>query len=137
MARPTKAIARTLTQAGTDRLETDEQVSARRFALAVKRARELSSIPERIAGDKFAHKNCPIPNGEKHFPLDWRMRYVSLCYPHAEGGALWVDVPMSDQDIEKCKAKAQVLKAEGLRYLYLTPQMDEAAARSQLEGRFQ
>lgn len=129
-----RIAAKVIDRAGTDRLETVQEVSEKRVARTVRRSNVLLTMPERLAGDKFAYLNWRIPNAETVFPADWRLRFVQFYYPFAEGGPIAFDLPKTDAEITDCQTKARALKESGLRYIYITSQMTEADALDQLEG---
>lgn len=132
---PKRVAAKVIERAGTDRLETQTEVSEKRVARTVRRSNVLLTMPERLANDKFAYVNWRIPNAETVFPSDWRLRFVQFYYPFAEGGPMAFDLPKTTSEVADCMIKSRALKQLGLRYVYITSEMTEADALDQLEGR--
>lgn len=89
------------------------------FGVAKKR-NALITLADQIARDKtVVYKNHPWPGGAKSFPNEFKLHTVSLYYPHAEGGPLFIDEPMFPHEVETCKRKAVVMKQLGHRYAYI------------------
>jgi len=126
--------ARSINGVGTSELASEEKIREMRSNIIIRRSSALVSIPEKIAGDKFAYKNWQIPDGVALFPLDWKMRFVDLYYPFAEDGPLLVDFPTFENQTNAIKEKQQILHALGHRHIYITNsiQMTEAEVREQL-----
>jgi hypothetical protein len=115
-----------------DEPEIDKDKPNKSLKLAEKK-NDLIGIPEIIANDKFCYLNWYFPKSQTMFPNHPQMRLVDKYYPRAEGGPLLVDEPVYPADIDACRVKSIALKAEGHRYLYLTPGMTVEEARKQLE----
>jgi hypothetical protein len=77
-------------------------------------------IVEQITKSKITFKNWKYPDAEKLFPNQPIMRTVDKYYPMAEGGPLFMDEPMYEDDLQICQKKAEFLKKNGHRYVYLT-----------------
>lgn len=104
----------------TYRLQTEhEELTKRAVLKEVKRSSD-QLLPDRIANDSFYVRNYPIPKSKELFPLEWRMQYAELCYPYAEGGPLYLDMPVTTYDVALCERKFQALKGRGVRYAYIT-----------------
>ena len=125
--------ARVIRKAGTDRLKTEAEVTTTNTNAALKRARNLISLPEKLAGDKLSYRNHPIPNNVKHFPYDFRLRYVDLYFPYATSGPLYVDFAIFPNDVKRCEEKQKALHLEGCRYIFITPGMSEIQAQEKLD----
>jgi len=129
------AKQRVIRNAGTTRQKQDQEVIAMNSQAALKRARSLITLPEKLAGDKFSYRNHLIPNAIKHFPYDFRLRFVDLYFPYAVGGPLYVDFAIFKDDEKRCLEKEQILHLEGCRYICITPNMTEFEAREKLESK--
>jgi hypothetical protein len=98
--------------------EVDEK-NTRILKVAEKR-NALITLADQIARNKtLVYKNHPIPGGHKEFPHDYKMRLVSLFYPLAEGGPLYIDEPMFKNEEASCVKKAAVMKKLNLRYCFI------------------
>jgi len=128
-----KAIARTIERAGTDRLETENEIAEKRVTRTVRRSNVLLTMPERIAGDKFCYLNWKLPNASELFPDDWRLRFVAFHFPFAEGGPINFDMPKNEVEKRDCAVKAKVLRGLGFRYVIITNETTEAEAFEQLD----
>lgn len=96
--------------------------------------RNLVTVPEKISGNKNCEMNAIIWQLKEKYPQDSDMFHIEFMYPWAQGGPLYVDFCNFDDEIQKCKKKAEVMKIIGLRYLVMKPQMTEDMARAQLAG---
>jgi hypothetical protein len=88
---------------------------------------------EKLAGDFQMEMKWQFPEARECFPDEPWMRFVDKYFPFAKGGALLVDEPMLDEQIERCKRKAIVLKELGYRYIMLKPISTEAEDYMELE----
>jgi hypothetical protein len=98
-----------------------------------RRAREYTSLSDQVAGDKFYYTSHYWTECKEDFPGDPSMQYVDKYYPWADGGALLLDEPQYDYEIEGCKVKAKVMLMHRYRYVYITPRMTLEEAQEQLE----
>lgn len=117
----------------TSRPMTDKdqpQVLAEREAEI--KSRRLSLL-ELITKSSFYHLHHPWPNGKKIFSREPDMARVDRFYPYAEGGALYVDTPKLQPDIDKCDKKRPLMLKQGLRYIVVEPGKGEMEIRKQLE----
>lgn len=94
---------------------------------------------DRLANASLHHKNYPIPGMSERFKLDWRMGYSDLYYPAArlEDGSispLFIDLPVTESEIQKCKLKLAVMKELKIRYTYIVAGQDENIAREILDS---
>jgi hypothetical protein len=121
-------------KAGTDTELTDEQARERRIAKRLATAERLTKTTDILAQDKFCVRNQPIPKGKELFPMEWRMQYSDLFYPHAPGGPLYIDMPVTTFDVALCERKIKVLREKGLRYTYLKPTDGHYEGILRLEG---
>lgn len=95
----------------------------------------LLGISAKIAGSTICNRNWPWKNARTHFQNQPLLVTVDKYYPWAEGGALFVDEPVTAEEEKMCEKKAPFLKKEGLRYLVIKREMTEAEARAQVEVR--
>lgn len=103
-------------------------VQERKIQAIAKKSRELLTVAEKIAQDKFCQRNHRWPGGQQAFPFNSKMHYVDKFYPYAEGGPLFVDEPTRKDDLEQFKLKEEAMKELGHRYLLLKPGMTEVDA---------
>lgn len=89
-------------------------------------------LASKIAESDLSSRNFKFKDAETHFPLRPTWRTVDRYFPNAKGGPLLVDEPEDKADIDACAEKAKVLKKLGYRYVYLTKETDEYAARQML-----
>jgi len=106
-------------------MQTAELVSEKRSYQDKPTYRQgLVGLPNQIAGNSFYYINYPFPKCEDYFLDDnKRLRYCDRYYPHADGGALWMDIQASQRDDRNFDLKKKVLKEMGLRYLAIKKDM--------------
>ena len=76
---------------------------------------------ERIAKDFQFTKSYHVPKLKELYPSQpWRWK-VDYFYPNAEGGALYIDEPVSLFDEAELTEKKRFLRALGFRYVILGP----------------
>ena len=73
-----------------------------------------------ITKSQITFKNWKFPDADILFPNEPIMRTVDRYYPMAEGGPIFIDEPMYDDDLPVCEKKAKFLREKGIRYIYLT-----------------
>ncbi len=83
---------------------------------------------ESLAKDKFFHRNYFFDCLARVFPHENMMWYTDRYYPYADGGPLAIDDGGHKDDLETLKLKKQHLKAIGVRYILITPEMTEMQA---------
>lgn len=86
-----------------------------------------------IAGSEIYSRNLRFKNAEKHFPHQPLMRTCDMFFQFAKGGPLFVDEPTTPVEINECEKKLTAMRAEGLRYVYVTQDMSVARALEQLK----
>lgn len=92
----------------------------------------LDGVAERVAGCLYTTKNYRIPNAEEHFPHEPLLRRIDKYFRSEELGELFIDQPSSREEIAGCERKAKVMQKLGLRYAYVTKDMDEGDLRRAL-----
>jgi len=105
-------------QSHLDAIETN----AHKKALARHEMRkELITISDKVASHNYYTRNWKFPEADKVFPGDWEWdkRVVTKYYPMAEGGALLVDEPISDWDVNRAWEKHKVLRKLGYRHIVI------------------
>lgn len=98
--------------------------------------RKYSKTSEMLAQSDFAMKNEPIPHGMELFPAYnnlWFMRYANLYYPHAKGGAMYIDTPISRIEEKYCEQKLAAYRKAGVRYTYIKSGDDASDAAMRLD----
>ena len=98
--------------------------------------RKYSKTSEMLAQSDFAMKNEPIPHGLELFPPYnnlWFMRYANLYYPHAKGGPLYIDMPISRIEEKYCEKKLEAYRKKGIRYTYIKSGDDAYDAAMRLD----
>jgi hypothetical protein len=98
------------------------------------------TVAGQLAGGSLYCRNYKFKNALEHFPIDPQLRCVTKFFQFAKEGPLYVDELVSSKDDEKNRArelaivkrKAAALKAEGLRYVYITKEMTLDDAKAQL-----
>lgn len=88
-----------------------------------RRSRQLLTVAEQVANDKFHERNFMWPGGKQSFPFNNKMWTVDKYYPFAENGPLFVDEPSQKEDIGPYTLKREAMKKLGHRYLLLTEGM--------------
>lgn len=117
-----------------EKKEKAEKSSAqeRKIQAIAKKSRQLETVAEKIAEDKFCQRNHIWPGARQAFPFNSKMHYVDKFYPYAEGGPLFVDEPTRLSDLKQYELKAEAMKKLGHRYLVIKPGMTEIDAREVL-----
>jgi len=118
----------------THEMPTETQETEKRTLHLYAKNKNLTLLPDRLAQDGFWVRNQAIPKGKELFPLEWRMQYVDVFYPHAKGGPLYIDQPNNDWEVAMCKRKYEVLRKLNIRYVYMTSTCSENEAMALLEG---
>jgi len=90
------------------------------------------TIAGKLAGGTLYCRNFKFRNAAQHFPIEPLMRTVDKFFQFAPGGALYVDEPKDKRGVENCQRKAEVMRKEGLRYVYITKEMTLREAQEQL-----
>lgn len=92
---------------------------------------------ERVAQSDIFTKNWYYPGSAIAFPHDLNLRKVDQYFPYAKGGPLLIDFPENEAEVMMCRKKEPILLAKGFRYLIWRPGMNEAAALTELEVKYQ
>lgn len=87
-----------------------------------------------VAQDTIYTRNTRTPNGMVYFPTEPIMRTIDKFFIGAVGGPLYIDEPQTETDIKRCLRKVPMMKEQGHRYCYITPEMDLEEVLIQLEG---
>ena len=90
------------------------------------------SLSEAIADSDVYILNWYYAGSAIDFPHHPEMRLVDRYFPYAKGGALLIDAPQDNQDLDLCKKKSIALRAKGYRYLILTKHMNLNDAMDEL-----
>ncbi len=109
----------------------DESAPAKRMAKiesGAMRVKSFSKITDAAAQSELYVRNEPIPFARDLFPVDqdWRYRYADLYYPNAQGGGIYIDMPIAPYDVILCEKKYAAYHAKGVRYTYLLSNEGEA-----------
>jgi hypothetical protein len=100
--------------------EPEVEVKKDRMLRVAEKRNALVTLADQIARNKtVVYKSYPYPGGAKHFPNEPKLTIVSLYYPHAEGGPLFIDEPMFSHEVESCKRKSVAMTALGHRYCFI------------------
>ena len=84
--------------------------------------KDLSSIPDQLAQDKFYYINYQLNDLKTHLEKD-----LVICdryYPYAEGGPLFMDIVNSDMDKRTFEPKKEIMKTLGFRYVVIKKGMN-------------
>jgi len=81
--------------------------------------KDLSSIPDQLAGDKFHYVQYQLDALKPFFPDNYELVLTDRYYPYAEGGALYIDEVMHDLDKRCLDQKKKIMKDLGLRYVVI------------------
>lgn len=110
----------------------DDTATERRKHAAALRSRELNTVAEQIAEEKFHHINFMWPGGQKAFPFNSKMWTVSRYFPYAKGGPLFVDEPRRVDEVKELELKREAMKQLGNRYVVITEGMSYVDALEQM-----
>lgn len=103
-------------------LPEEERAGDRRVRQLEARERlgdKAKSLPEQIAGHPFHYRNKFCPELQWAFDRMPRMWHVSLFFPYADGGPLYIDLPVTAEDVVDAKAKQVVMLEKGLRMVVI------------------
>lgn len=98
-------------------------------------AKAGDALSDKLAGDKFHHRNQFYPALQKAFPDCKELHYVDRFYPYAVGGPMAIDEANrlnTPLEIEGMKLKREVLARIGIKYILLQPETTELEALEQL-----
>lgn len=90
-------------------------------------------LSAKVAKSTVYYRNKKFKNADKHFPISPLMRTTDKYFPFAEGGELYIDEPQAEHEIKDCLKKAVAMKAEKIRYAYITPDFDLEDVMEQLQ----
>lgn len=96
------------------------------------RTKSFSKLTDAVAQSDIYVRNEPIPFAMEFFPMDWRMRYSDLYYPHAKGGGIYIDTPAAPYEIAMCEIKHKTYNAKGIRYTYVKSEESQAEVLARL-----
>lgn len=105
-----------------DERQRDVDTPEHRRALARADERKtFISLADQVARDTLFFGKYKWPGAHQAYPddPDAMMRFVTRYYPHAEGGALYVDMPRSVRQVDRCEEKRKVMKKLRLRYVVI------------------
>lgn len=128
----TEAVAE---KPSTVRHAEPEEIERYKLRERLKPNTRFETVAEKLAGSSTFYRNRLVPQLEEAFPgctIDWT---VALYFPFAEGGPLHVDEPRFGFDVDRCRAKAEVMRKAGLRYVYLQKGDKVDVGIMQLEGK--
>lgn len=114
--------------------ENDAEAKVSRIQAAAKRAKGYSKLTDCVAGSDIYSRNEPIPGAMDVFPMDWRMRYSDLYYPHAKGGGIYIDTPSAPYEVIMCEIKHKTYSARGIRYTYVKSEESQADVLARLDA---
>lgn len=104
----------------------------KRLEAGAMRQKNYSKITDAAAKSDLYIRNEPIPFASELFPHSWRHRFADLYYPNAEGGGIYIDMPMAPYDVTLCEEKYAKLHEKGVRYTYLKSNEGEAELLARL-----
>jgi hypothetical protein len=82
-------------------------------------AREFLGLSAEIAQDTIYVRNSRWDGAREDFPHEPRLRTCGKYFAGAVGGPLYIDEPVTKRDVSDCKRKAALMRARGLRYVYI------------------
>lgn len=92
------------------------------------------SLTDELAGGQFHYKNYFVSQLKANFLDSSQLWHVDKMYPYADGGLLFIDEPQTPEQIDHCLLKKIVMKEAGLRYIYITAEMDLIDCLTELGG---
>lgn len=112
--------------------ESSPEVRAARIETAKRKAAGFSKLTDCVAESNIYQRNEPIPDAMLLFPMDWRMRYSDLFYPHAKGGGIYIDTPSAPYEVAMCEIKHKTYTSRGIRYTYVKADEGQAECLARL-----
>ena len=100
----------------------NEKISANKRALQKYESKREYLYPlERIVQDRLVIRNVKYPGADEDFPHSHQAlcRFVTMFYPNAKGGGLYVDEPLHEQQRLRAYDRQKKMKARKLRHLVL------------------
>jgi hypothetical protein len=101
-------------------LPNDIEPSKKEYPSIVRRTEK--TLAETVANHFLFYRNHYWKGCKEAFPHIRNLHHVDKFFPLAEGGPLYID-EKSDKDQRDLKAKEEVMKKLGHRYLIITPNM--------------
>ena len=120
--------------AGTYSEASSESKAEANVSINYHRAKDLHTLPERIAGDKTCIQNWFLNEVKSTQPTKPWMWCVDLYFPYASGGPLMMDFASITHAENICIEKAKIFKTLGFRYAFITQNMGENDVLMQLES---
>lgn len=107
--------------------EITPQTESKNVSAVLERRRDLLSLTDRLAGDRFYYRNHYYAGGDAAFPGrdNEKLRRVDKYYPNAQGGPLFIDEPRFPSEIALCEKKKAILESQGVRYMILDRNIPE------------
>jgi hypothetical protein len=96
---------------------------------------KVDHIVEKLAKHRVYYRNHQVSKLEAYFKFAPISCTVALFFPMAEGGPLYVDLPIFPYDVEVCRKKAAAFREMGMRYVFLQKGDALDVAWAQLEGK--
>lgn len=102
--------------------------------------KEWRTLAEKVAQSGYYFRNYPVPALRENFPADApRTWNVDQYFPHAKCGGLYVDIVQPNIRpellatlLEAHKERLKVMRAAGLRYVYVSEKTTMAEALGML-----
>lgn len=102
---------------------SDEDTPAHKKAILKAELRQkFVTLADQIAQHTLYFRNYKYQGADKAYPdsLHALQRFVTKCYPYAEGGLLLVDEPNNEREEKLAKDKQAVLKKLGFRHVVIS-----------------
>lgn len=100
--------------------EINQKIAQNKRALQRYEVRQEFLYPvERIVQDKLCIRNVKYPGADEDYPnnQDALSRFVTMVYPNAKGGPLYVDEPIHEKQRTRAYDRQVKMKKRGLRHI--------------------
>lgn len=93
---------------------------------------QFRSLAERVAGHRIYQRNVSLPFLKEAFPSSRHMWSVDRFFPYSIHGALYMDEPGQDFQVEESLRKKAEFEKLGLKLIILGPKANYQSAMEQL-----
>lgn len=104
--------------------EINEKIAQNKRGLQRYESKQEFLYPlERIVQDRLVIRNVKYPGADEDYPLnqDALFRFVTMVYPNAKGGPIYVDEPIHEKQRVRAYERQEKMKKRKLRHIVLEP----------------
>jgi len=94
---------------------------AKEAPVSFEQKQTLKTIADRLAGSDFFRRNYTVTELKEAFPHNPSMWTVSKMFERAEGGELYIDLPIVPHDEKLSEQKKEILLNKNYRFVVIKP----------------